>query len=190
MTKILLSAALIASLGAAALAPMAAQAADGTINFTGQIVAQTCKVNGANYGTPTTLPTVALPWVFAPSLATTGATAGATAFSIAITGCDPAVKKVQTLFSSSAGNINTTSNNLKNTFGTGAATNVELQILNADDNSAVLLGQSTVTGQNSHVQNLDGTGAATMPYIVQYRATGAAGAGQVKSSVEFTMVYQ
>lgn len=191
MTKTILAAALIASLGVAAIAPKTAQAAaDGTINFSGQIVAQTCKINGAAFGTPTTLPTVTLPWVFAPVLATSGNVAGATNFSIAVTGCDPTVKKVQAQFSSTGGTIDTATNNLKITTGTGNATNVQLQLLNGDDSSAILLGQTTAAAQNSHVVNLDASGAATMPYIVQYKSTGVATAGNVTSSVQFTMVYQ
>ena len=48
MNKLLLSAALVAAFGAAALAPQSAMAVDGTITVTGTVNASTCKINGAN----------------------------------------------------------------------------------------------------------------------------------------------
>lgn len=178
MSKTLLSAALIAGLGIAAFVPGSANAADGTISFTGQIVAQTCKVTNS-------APSVTLPWVFAPSLLTVGATGGATPFAINITGCDSTVKTAQTFFSGA--NIDASTGNLKST---GPGTNVQLQLLNAGDSSIIQLNQNTVAAQHSLPANVS-SGNVTLNYIAQYVApTGNASAGAVTSSVAFTMIYQ
>ncbi|PRE84487.1 fimbrial protein, partial [Burkholderia gladioli] len=58
-------------------------AADGTITFMGNVTAQTCTINGNGSGSKNF--TVTLPTVSASSLATAGATAGATPFNIALT---------------------------------------------------------------------------------------------------------
>lgn len=187
MTKTLITTGLIAAFGFAALAPNSASAADGTINFSDQVVAQTCLINGAASGGNTTLPTVTLPWVLAPAMSAAGTVAGNTPFTISVTKCDPALKKVQAQFSGT--NINSATNNLKVATGTGNATNVELQLLNADS-SAILLGQATAAAQNSEVVNLDATGNATMNYSVQYKSLGSTTAGTVTSSTQFTMIYQ
>lgn len=183
MHKFLLSAALLAATAAVGFAPTA-QAVDGTINITGQVVGQTCKVEGTAFGTQATK-NVALPLVLAPVLNAAGNTANKTPFSLSITGCDPALSTVQTQFSGA--NIDATTGNLKLT-GTGTATNVEIQLLNAS-NQVMPLNGSTATAQNSQVVSLSG-GAATMNYSAQYIAVGgAAGAGSANTSVEFTMNY-
>lgn len=82
MKKNLLSTAVAATLGLLVLAP-AAQAADGTIEFTGFVTASTCVI--ANQGGPSF--TVALPRVAATTLAVSGATGGRTPFAIRLTGC-------------------------------------------------------------------------------------------------------
>ena len=51
------------------------------------------------------------------------------------------------------------------------------------------LSQANATAQNSQVVSLS-NGNATMSYFAQYYATGAASPGAVKSTVNFTMIYQ
>ena len=70
MNKTLLSTALVAILAAAGFAPTA-QAVDGTINITGQVVGQTCQVENTAYGTQATK-SVTLPLVLAPVLGAAG----------------------------------------------------------------------------------------------------------------------
>ncbi|MEO7067204.1 MAG: fimbrial protein [Rhodanobacter sp.] len=183
MNKKLLSTALFAVIAATSIVTTA-QASDGTINITGKVVGQTCKVEGAAFGTPASK-TVPLALVLAPVLSAAGNTANKTAFSLNITGCDSALTTVQTQFSGT--NIDATTGNLKLT-GATPATNVQIQLLNAS--SAVMpLNGASATAQNSQTVNLT-AGAATMSYYAQYIAVGgAAGVGLANSSVEFTMNY-
>lgn len=189
MSKRLLSAALIAGLGLAfvpgahAANSVSNSTPDGVINITGTVVAQTCKVDGNSFGTSDTI-TVGLPTVLTSNLASAGAVAGQKPFAINITGCDSALSTVQTYFSGS--NIDSTTGNLANS---GTAGNVQVQLLNSD-NSAIDLSGADATAQNSKVANLDSSGNATLQYVAQYIANGAAaGAGDVNTSVQFTMVY-
>ncbi len=64
-----------------------AMAYDGTITFTGKVVAQTCNVTTGNDGNFT----VTLPTVSNKALATPGETTGLTPFSINLTGCTSTV---------------------------------------------------------------------------------------------------
>lgn len=187
MNKTLLSAALFAATAAFVVAPGAARAADGQINFAGEVTAQTCQITGTPgaAGAPVTLPTVTLPTVSSLALATNGATTGNTPFQIQITGCDPARKSVTALFSGST--IDTSTGALRNTAANGAK-NVELQLLNADA-TPLALDRNTVAGQGSKSAQLI-SGKATLYYIARYQARGAATAGPVESSVQFTMIYQ
>ncbi|UGB38298.1 fimbrial protein [Frateuria soli] len=189
MSKRLLSAALIAGLGlafganAATANSVSNSSPDGSITITGTVVGQTCKVDGKSAGTADAI-SVALPTVLTSNLASAGATAGQKQFSIGITGCDAALSTVQTYFSGT--NIDTTTGNLSNN---GSAANVQVQLLNADA-SAINLGGADASAQNSQTANLDATGSATLDYTAQYIAQGgAAGSGDVNTSVQFTMVY-
>ncbi|MEI7035470.1 fimbrial protein [Fulvimonas yonginensis] len=192
MSKRLLSAALIAGLATASVSGSALAATanavsnsspDGTITITGTIVGQTCKVDGKSFGTPDAI-TVALPTVLTSNLSSAGATAGQKQFSINITGCDSALSMVRTYFSGS--NIDSTTGNLSNT---GTAGNVQVQLLNSD-NTAIDLKGADAAAQKSQVANLDSSGNATLQYSARYIANGgAASAGNVNTSVQFTMVY-
>jgi major type 1 subunit fimbrin (pilin) len=188
MNKLLLSAALVASVGVAALAPRTASAVDGTITITGKVVAQTCTVDGSAFGTPDNSVTAAMPLVLAPVLATSGAVAGKTQFQMVVANCDPSLSSVQAFFSGP--NINTVTGNLKNPVLAGNATNVEVQLLNST--SAVMtLGGATAAAQNSPVVPLTGTTTkgATLSYFAQYYSTGGSTAGAVNTTVQFTMNY-
>ena len=181
MNKILLSAAIIAGFGVAAFAPQTARAADGTITFTGKVVANTCafKVNGGNASD-----TVALPVVFTTALNSVGTTAGTTNFTIDVSGCDTNLTSVQALFS--GGSIDTGTGNLKNT---AATNNVEVRLLNGT--TPMDLSQTTTGGQNSPAGAIDSTGATTLNYKAQYIAVGgAATSGLVNATVDYTMTYQ
>ena len=137
MNKTLLSAALVATLGALAVAPAAKAAAsgtaiDGTITINGQVVANTCTVTvngGGNTGT------VALKPAPTSALATTGSTYGDMPFNIAVTGCDSSLNGKTVLPYWSGTNVN--SNGRLNS--TGTAKNVDLQLLNQDDSTPIIL---------------------------------------------------
>ena len=177
--KNVLATALIAALGFAALAPNQASAADGTINITGSVNASTCKINGAN--SPATV-NVTLPTVSTTSLSAAGTTAGRTAFALALSNCG-SLTKAQTFFE--PGPTIMADGNLKNASGT--ATGVEVQLLNSDFSAINLAG--TASTQNSQQVALT-SGTGNLNYYAQYFATAAAGAGNVTTSVQFTMLYQ
>ena len=158
---------------------------DGTITVNGQVVAQTCQVDGQTFGTADNQ-VVNLPSVLSSELSTAGTTAGDTQFHLAVTGCDSALKTVQTYFS--GGDINS-AGRLNNSATSPTAGNVQVQFLNGSGNVMNLSG-ADATAQSSQVVNLDSTGAATMSYTARYYATGQATAGAVKSTVDFTMIYQ
>ncbi|HKR76619.1 MAG TPA: fimbrial protein [Rhodanobacter sp.] len=183
MTKTLLSTAFVAILGAVAFVPaaQAATATDGTITINGQVVAATCTI-AVNGGTANG--TVVLKPAPTTSLATAGSTYGDMPFTIGVTGCDASLngKTVSPYWSGTNVNSNGRLNN------TGTATLVNLQLLNNDDSTAIALngpegGQGTTGAAVA-------SGAATMTYYARYYATGAAGAGTVSSTVNYTLIYQ
>lgn len=181
----LLATALAVACGAMALIPPAAQAVqnpskDGTITINGLVVANSCTVN-AN-GTGSSNATVTLPTVYTGALNAAGVTAGKTAFSIAVTGCDLNLSNVSAYWSGA--NIVAGDGNLKNT---SATNNVEVQLLNGDSSVINLAGAQG--SQNSKAVSLSG-GAATLSYYAQYYATAAATPGKLNTNVDFTLVYQ
>jgi len=90
---------------------------------------------------------------------------------------------VQTYFTGSNIDASGRLNNL------GSAGNVQVELLNSNSDPMALDG-ADATAQGSLPVNLDGTGGATLNYSAQYYATGQSSAGDVNTSVAFTMVYQ
>lgn len=178
MKKTLIS---LATLAALSVSVMQAQAADGTINFNGKVQDVTCtiKINGAGTGDGT----VTLPTVSKTSLAGVGTTGGDTNFTIDLSGCtgsevsgNPGVA----VFFEPGANV-TAQGRLKNT-GSGAQ-EVDLAIFR--NGSPVQLG----TAPASAFTNISGAGA-TMPFTVKYYSNSATpSAGEVKSSVTYSIVY-
>lgn len=164
----------------ASLFSVSALASDGQINITGNVTANTC----TPAGTAGKNVTVTLPTVGTTTLATAGATAGATPFSISLTGCPAGVAKAQTNFEAGP-TIDTATGNLLNSTATGSATNVQVQLL-SDTMKAISLN----TNANSQVVAVSG-GKATMNYYAQYIAAGgAATAGTVATSIQYSISYQ
>jgi len=145
----------------------------------------TCSVSTSSQNIAVTLPDVSI-----QTLSTAGSVAGMIPFSISIAGCPSSVTTVTTFFNSGA-TIDSTSGNLLNS---GAAKNVEVQLLNgaggsAAAQSAIKLAGTTPNAQNSSQYSVVGA-AATLNYYAQYIASGgAAGAGSVSTSVTFTIAY-
>lgn len=155
-----------------------ANASDGTITFKGSIDGSTCNVsiNGANKDA-----TVTLPKVSANLLGAKDTTAGATNFNMVLSNCSGTSKTVQAFFEAGA-NVDSISGNLKNN---GTATNVQVQLMDVD-------GKTLKVGDVS--QNLGKTvpldaGAATMTYQAQYFATDTVTAGDVDTSVTYSINY-
>jgi major type 1 subunit fimbrin (pilin) len=177
----LMSAAILTS---AALASPFAFAVDGTITITGNVTAQTCTINGNGSGSNNfTVPLISVP---TSALATAGQPAGATPFTIALTACTPASGNVHTFFEPGP-TVDTATGNL--IIATGGATNVEIGLLNGSDSTPIKLGAADAS-QNSKSVAIGTDGTATLPYIAEYIATGAATAGAANTSVMYTLIYQ
>jgi len=182
MKRTLTSLAAIACLG---LAGTAAHAADGVINFTGQLVDVTCSVV-VNGGSTNGVGEVLLPTLAITALPNATDTAGDTPFNIQLANCSKDGIEVVADFLSSP-QINSAGRLSNMTSATvGGAANVELEILDAVTTSPIKL---------ADVSQLDATratitsGSATLPYIVRYYATGTPTSGVVTSTVSFLLSY-
>ncbi|WP_016836372.1 fimbrial protein [Herbaspirillum lusitanum] len=184
MKKIILS-----SLLAVAAAPAVSQAADGTITFNGTITAQTCTING---GTPSFA--VNMPRVPTTALAAAGQTAGVVNDSIRITltgcsqnGASPAANGAVRAFFEGGPTVDATTRRLRNS--TGTATNVQVGLIN-QDGTDVAVGAASQNTQYVPLAGAAGSGAATLVYGSKYVATGAATAGTVITSVQYSLDFQ
>jgi len=161
----------------------AAHAADGTIKFVGEIKGNICKISGGGAAGPNF--TVTMDPVSITALTKAGEVAGSKPFSIELYDCNPDSGTVQTLFES-ASNIDINTNNLK--LDGGGAENVQIRLLNAADNSRIMLGLGS-EAQNSQSVKLSG-GKASLKYYTQYYATGAAKPGKVSTAVTYSIFYR
>jgi len=173
MKKILLVAA--AAAGLASIAPAFAAEGNGTITITGKVTGTTCVI--ANNGAVTVL----LPNVSTTSLATSGSTSGRQAFAINLSGC--AANTKATAYFEPGASIDPATGNLRNATGGTYATNVQVQLYNAD------LSPINLFTNNAKQVTLTGTSGA-VNFYAGYYATGQATAGDVSSSVIYTMQYQ
>ncbi|HID7510802.1 TPA: fimbrial protein [Enterobacter hormaechei] len=186
--NIFVLAALVSAMGS-----VSAMASDGTINFVGTINDITCTVDVKG---PTNTSTVTLPTVSTSTLRATGATAGVVPFTVALDGCTQgggtqykgSTAKVSVYFEPGA-TVDLANGTLKNGATSGAATNVDLQLLDGGVTGNVIkVGDaSQLTGNKQII--LSATGTTTLPYAVRYHATGASTAGSVTSSVVYDVVY-
>lgn len=184
--KSILPAIAIATGGLLGLASFGAHAADGTITFTGTVADTTCSINGTASGT-TANKSITLAPVSSGTLSALGNTAGTsspTDLAFSLTGCSGAATKAIARFE----NGSTVDQNSGNLINAGTATNVQVQLMNAqmqpinittNSNNQIAANSSTITG-----------GAANLKYFAQYYATGKATAGTVSTSVQYTMQYQ
>lgn len=167
-----------------------ASASDGTITFNGAIDASTCTISTGSTSGSFTVP---LTKVSNKTLNSTGNTAGDTAFSIKLTGCSDVVGSVSTNFEAGSA-VDPATGRLNNTAASGAASNVQIQLLNASNASPILVGYP-IASQNSlgvALSSEGGTpakGSATLNYIARYYATGATTAGAVASQVTYSLVF-
>ncbi|HEB9031356.1 TPA: fimbrial protein, partial [Escherichia coli] len=167
----------------AAASSSATLAYDGTITFNGKVVDQTCSVTTGSKNL-----TVTLPAVSSNSLTSNGKVAGLTPFTISLEGCtSPAsagAENVKAYFEPNA-TTDYDSHNLKIASGSGNATNVQIQLLNADGVTPIKLGQDA-TGQNVTAVQIDNA-AMKLRYNAQYYATAPATAGDVSATVNYTI---
>lgn len=180
MNKLFIAASVMATLVSSI---SVAQAADtGTITFNGDLIAATCNVA---VGGGTTNAIVTLPSVNTSNLAAAAQTAGLTGFNMTLSGCGATPATASAYFESGTG-VNAVNGNLLNT---GAATNVELQLLDGSNNfTPIKAGDAGQINATQYVNVASGT--ATLPYAVQYYATGLTGAGSVTSTVTYALQYK
>lgn len=193
----------LAILGASSAVSIGAHAASGTITFNGSVASQTCSATTSAVGTGAVGASdfaVTLPSVSAADLKANGATAGAVGFSVTVANCTSATGKVTTFFESGPA-VDLTTGRLNNMtpIASGGAANVQIELLNASDNSLIRVGadkssqgtQWATLTSSSPAGATKPVGNATMNYIARYRANGgAAASGLVTSKVTYSMVWQ
>ena len=158
-------------------ASMSAFAVDGTVNFTGEVTAQTCRFDGA---TGAATKNVTLPKVSTSALSTVGQVAGRTKITFALSQCSEDTG-VSVRFEPGPTVSAATGNLLNQTSG---GSNAQIQLLNSDFG---IINASTNTG---HITTNIAQGNATLTYYAQYvAATAAATAGIVSSSVQYSLAY-
>lgn len=173
---------LASALAIALFAAPAAQAADGTIEFTGAVTAITCKINAGQNDFSVTLPTVST-----SALSAEGQVAGRTPFKIEVSDCQGQANTVSAFFEADESVNPATSRLFVDANGGLGAKKVEVALLN-DRHEKILVGASA-DKQNSQTVDLS-SGNATLNYYAQYEATGVAEAGEVKTRVRYTMSYE
>lgn len=164
-----------------AAAPLAANAADGTITFNGKVTDKTCTIStpgGKDFS-------VNLPTVSKNTLAAAGNVAGRTPFAINLTKCSAG--NVATYFEPGS-TVDFNTGRLLNQASANAATNVQL----LGSNNQVLPIKAAGAGQaqtNSQWVTVGTDGSADLNYYAEYYATAAATPGDVTSSVKYTIIY-
>jgi major type 1 subunit fimbrin (pilin) len=174
---------IIIALAMTSMAGFSAQsmANTGTINFTGKLTANTCNVS-VDGGAATN--TVTLPTVSIATLGAAAKTAGDTTFTLALSGCTGSLQTASAFFEAGTG-VNT-DGRLVNT---GDAKNVEVQLLDGSNASAVIKAGSAEQVANAGYVTI-ASGKATLPYTARYYATGVTEAGTVLSSVTYNIQYK
>ena len=162
-----------------------AYAFDGTINITGKVIQQTCRVKTESKNL-----TVQLPDVGTASLAAANQTAATTPFTVKLEACtvpsgDNAPARNVSIYFDAGGTQAST--RLKNTATNNAAGNVEVQLLNKNM-SPIDLSKTNAAAQSSIAETINGADTS-FNYYVRYFATAAATTGNVTSRVNYTVVY-
>jgi major type 1 subunit fimbrin (pilin) len=177
MRKIIFASAAAAAL---ALAAGTASAANGTINFNGEVVSNTCTVSNADGSGAIN---VTLPRISTTMFTGNGTRAGQTYFTIDLTGCTPASGQVGVRFVGTASQLDLVRGLFVNT---GTAGNVEVGVYDLAD---AQLKPAQGAGGFTTIDTT--TGAAQIPLNAYYVATGAAVApGTVKSTGAFELEYK
>ncbi|WP_454727572.1 fimbrial protein [Cupriavidus ulmosensis] len=153
----------------------------GKVKFNGELVNSTCSINAGDEDKTVTLPTVST-----TAFSSANKTAGSTAFTIGVTQCSADLNTVKAHFEMD--NMDPVTRNLKNLATTNPAANVNVQLVDGDGGTPVLLGSA------GKPVTLAGTGAArgaTLTYGGQYYVADPAtiSAGKVESFTRFTLAY-
>lgn len=154
-----------------------AQAADGTINFTGTITDVACTVD-----TNSASQTVNLGTVSSKAFTSSGSSAAPTRFGITLTNCPEAAANASVKFSGPANSANTSIIAL--TSGSDVATGVGVGIYEEDASTLIPLGTTSASKALSSTEN------TTLNFIAKYVATAASvGTGVANATSDFTIVY-
>ena len=187
-------------------------AGDGTINFVGNVVNNTCAVSVGSTtmgGSNKNSVTVTLPDAKTSTLDAAGVYDGLTKFKIGVSGCDtsaeglngvPGVNSFQAFFTTTfAPNAGTVDSNgrLINATEKSPAQNVVLEVGKLDDKSAFtainLNGTDAEVQQNvadASIEIKDASTGAEQYFAVRYYATAKAKAGGITASLPFTISYK
>ncbi|KEY57728.1 fimbrial protein [Serratia sp. DD3] len=157
-----------------------AYAADGTINFTGEIVANTCTISTGS-GTVS----VVLPTISTSNFNDIGSRAGQTAFTINLTGCTPASGSVAVRFTGTGTQVDPTTG-LFLPAAASEARGVGIAVYDSTDTHI------KTAGNNSAFQTINTTsGTASIPltaWYQQYQASITAGNLTATGAIE--LVYR
>lgn len=181
MNKTLLSAALVAAVATIGFVPTA-NAADGTITFSGKVLSSTCTVSNAS----SSVVAVTLPDVPKSSFTAQGSVAGLTPFNLDLTGCPTTPSGVQVGATFTGASIDSSAaGTIKNTTG-ATFSNVNVQMTDSTGTAINLSSNS-----NPVSAAISGTGTSTLSYKAQYYQPTATAvtAGLVTASVTYTLTY-
>lgn len=159
-----------------------------TVQFKGEVSTQTCSVNiNGNESNPVVL----LPTVSASTLATAGTSNGDTTFTVNVTGCTANATSSTAIKTVFAGNNVTSNGNLGNTTGTGAATNVSIQLLDSDATTPLSFSSGSVatTSPMTLASGTDTSTSQTLTARYYAEATGVT-AGSVTATAQYAITYQ
>ncbi|WP_139852415.1 fimbrial protein [Acinetobacter pullicarnis] len=158
-----------------------AYAVDGKVTINGKVTDQTCTVDTNSKNIIVTLPTVSKSTLFAA-----GETAGRTPFAIKLTNCS--IGQVTSYFEPGT-TVDLSTGRLNNQASGTPATKVQVQLLTDNGTILPILGVPPTDPAQWKVISVAGS-AVTLNYFAEYVATGAATAGDVTTSVQYTMIYQ
>lgn len=154
-----------------------ANAADGVINFTGNITGAACVVEPSAIAQPVDLGTVATTAFTGGN----GATAAAKRFNIVLKSCPESVASAAVRFDGTTSSSNPSI--LALTSGQ-TASNVGVAIYEQDNATLIPVGSPSANVTLAEDTN------NTLTYFAKYMATGTVGAGTANASTSFTVVYQ
>lgn len=162
----------------------AAHAADGTISFKGEVVTSTCEIDVGNSTSTLELNKVATSQLKAP-----GDKSGRMGFKVSITKCGSgadAPTQIGLTFEPGA-SVNPATNQLTAGTAAGAATGVEIAILN-DQQEKILLGMPHASSKSQFAPIQAGN--AVLNYSAEYVATAATvTAGPVNATLTYSLTY-
>lgn len=169
------------ALGMASSSFVNAAVGQGTVEFNGELTANTCTIDADSQNIVVTLPTLST-----KTLAKAGDTGGSKLFDINVSECDAAVTKVTAHFEAigGSGSDATTGNLTNDADAATAAKEVQIRLYDADE-SQLALGD---TGKVPAAVDAN-THKASMRYYGGYYATGQTTAGKVHAKAQYTLAY-